>query len=60
MPDVDVDLLIVLCQVLVRAEFDGTVESVLGSPLLSVSASTVEKLNCKLVKTIALLLLIIN
>ena len=51
-------LLIVLYQVVVRADFDGTVESVLGSPLLS--ASPVVKLNLKMVKTISLLLLIIN
>ena len=41
-----------------KADFDGTVESVLGSALLSVAP--VVKLNLKMLKTISLVLLIIN
>ena len=51
-------LLSVHYQVLVRADFDGTVESVLGSALLSDSPAV--KLNLKIVKTISVVLLIIN
>ena len=51
-------LLSVHYQVLVRADFDGTVESVLGSALVSDSPAV--KLNLAMVKTISVVLLIIN